>query len=61
MEFEQLVKEVFSNIKGERLMDELNRMYVQRMSYVTGNSPEETAFREGQKDIVLFLNQLLEN
>jgi hypothetical protein len=61
MEFEQLVKEVFSNIRGERLMDELNKMYVQRMSYVTGNSPEETAFREGQKDVVLFLNQLLEN
>jgi hypothetical protein len=61
MEFEQLVKEVFSNIRGEKLMDELNKMYVQRMSYVTGNSPEETAFREGQKDVVLFLNQLLEN
>ena len=61
MEFEQLVKEVFSNMKGEQLIDELNKMYVQRMSYITGNSPEETAFREGQKDIVLFLNQLLEN
>lgn len=60
MELEQLVKATLSNKNGEQLMHDLNRMYVHRMSYVTGNTPEETAFREGQRDIVLFLNQLLE-
>lgn len=61
MEFEQRVKAVFHNMNGELLLEELDKMYIQRMSYQSGNTPEETAFREGQRDVILFIKQLTEN
>ena len=60
---EDLVKIALSNPRGDALLDELERMYVYRTSM---NDEGEVnthvmAFKEGQRDIVLRLRQILED
>jgi len=60
-QFEDLILAVFSNQNGDKLMAELELMYLDRPSYVEGMVQEfdEVAFREGQRSIILKLKSIL--
>ena len=51
-EVAKLFKDTFSNDIGEKCLDYLKATFVDRPVYRTGQSYEETAFREGQRDII---------
>lgn len=54
-------KEVFfMSEPGQRVWRELQDEFYHRMSFVHGNSPEDTAFYEGQRAVVIFIAQKLE-
>lgn len=41
---------------GKSILDELNRIFYNRPSHVKGESALDTAFREGQRAVVAFIN-----
>ncbi|MCP3870620.1 MAG: hypothetical protein GY703_21515 [Gammaproteobacteria bacterium] len=55
-----LIKAVFANQKGEQLLAFWEKVYGERLSYEVGNTPEQTAFNEGERAFLLSINQLLE-
>ena len=53
-------KVLFSSNDGKIVMDDLaKRFYL--ASPVFSNDPYETAFRDGQRTVVLFMNQLMQD
>lgn len=56
----QLIRNVFSNQNGEKLLAMWKTIYGDRRSYNPGNTPETTAFFEGQRDFYLNLIHTLE-
>lgn len=42
---------------GERILDGITTMYMMRSSHVAGD-PYETAFREGERSVAMYLIQL---
>lgn len=55
----ELVKAVFSNPNGDKLMDFWEEMLGDQMSYIAGNTPEQTAFNEGKRSFYLALKFML--
>ena len=55
-----LVKTVFSNPNGEKLLAIWKSVYGDRQSYEPGNTPEDTAFFEGQRAMYLSIMQMIE-
>jgi len=49
---EKLFKATFSTPNGKKCLTHLKKVYVDRAIYRTGQTFEETAFREGQANIV---------
>lgn len=47
-----LIQTVFSNDQGRKLMDHWQTMFVKRISFHPDNTPEQTAFLEGQRYII---------
>jgi len=45
----ELIKTVFSNDQGLKLLDYWNEYYCKRISHYPDNSPQHTAFMEGQR------------
>ena len=45
-------KDVFDNTNGKKLLESLRETFVDRPIFRQGATFEETAFREGQRDIV---------
>lgn len=56
----ELIKGVFSNQQGEQLMEFWQKVYGERISYERENTPEQTAFNEGERNFYLSIKQLLE-
>ena len=57
--FEEAVKKVFGNKHGQELIEFLVDAYVFRASFVQGQV-DSTAFREGEKNVVLTLKHLFD-
>ncbi len=55
----ELVKTVFSNPKGEELLEYWNEIYMNRTSFHPENTPEATSFNEGLRAFVLAIHSLL--
>lgn len=49
----ELVKTVFSNASGEKLLALWKTYYADRISYDPLNTPEQTAYREGERAFFL--------
>ena len=56
----ELIKTVFANTHGEQLMAFWGKVYGARASYEPGQSPEQTAFNEGERAFYLNIKYLLE-
>ena len=56
-----LIKSVFSNQNGGKLMELWQQVYGNRRSFSPGQTPEVTAFFEGQRDFYLFILNTLED
>lgn len=58
---EQQVREALGNPRGDELMDELQKTYGDRISYQEGLSPEDVAFREGERSLFMTFKRILED
>jgi hypothetical protein len=58
---EDAVKLALGNPKGDELMEELRKQYGDRISYHPDMTPEEVAFREGERNIYLTFKTILED
>ena len=52
-EVTKLYKDVFKNDNGKKCLEHLQATFVDRAVFKQGLTFEETAFREGQRDIVM--------
>lgn len=59
-QYQQLVKEVFGNDKGEKLLALWKDVYGLRPSYVEGINTEEVIAREGERRFVLVLLSIMQ-
>ena len=57
-ELRQLYRTVLMSEDGEKVLEDLSARYGLWKSSYTPNS-DETAFREGQRDVVLFLHNFI--
>ena len=55
-----LIKTVFSNVNGEKLLDVWRKIYIERSSYEPGRSVEDGIYFEGQRSMVISILQMLE-
>jgi len=53
-----LVKTVFGNPNGEKLLAIWRKVYIERPSYVPGQPIEDCAFYEGQRSQILAIIQM---
>ena len=60
-EYEELIRNVFSNQQGEKLLDMWQNMYGDQLSFVQGLSSEDVAFNEGHRAFYLVIKRSLEN
>ncbi len=59
-ELRQVYKTVFTSEDGERVLEDLDaRFGLWKTSYPPNS--DETAFREGQRDVVLFLHNIMKD
>jgi len=54
----ELYKEVFTSVQGERILEDLGVRFCEHSSTFSVN-PNETAYREGQRTVVLFIKSML--
>jgi hypothetical protein len=59
-ELRQTYRSVLMSEDGEKVLEDLGARFGLWKSSFTPNS-DETAFREGQRDVVLFLNSMTKN
>ena len=59
--YEEQIDQVFGNKNAEWLLEEWQRMYGDRQSYYPDATPEEVAFREGERSFYLTIKGILEN
>lgn len=59
MQYPQLIKSVFHTQAGDKLRRQWDKMYRERLSFQPGMSPEEVAFREGQRSLVQEIEDML--
>jgi hypothetical protein len=59
--YEEQIHQVFGNKKAEWLLEEWQKMYGDRMSYFADLTPEEVAFREGERSFYLTIKGIIEN
>lgn len=55
-----LLRTVFSNDQGRKILDIWKVNYGDRLSFYAGNTPEETAFREGERSFYQHIINMLE-
>ena len=60
-EYDQLIKEVFSNAKGQDLLDRWQLIYGDMIPFAEGTTHAESAFRDGQRAFFLMLKGIVEN
>jgi len=61
LSYSELVQAVFSNDKGQQLMEHWQRMYGDQISFIEGVSPEGVAHNEGYRAFYLQIKGILEN
>jgi hypothetical protein len=61
LNYEELIKAVFSNRHGDELMALWQKMYGDSLSYVQGLSSEDVAFNEGHRALFLNIKYILED
>tara|TARA_R100001463_G_scaffold32675_2_gene73055 strand:+ start:2725 stop:2949 length:225 start_codon:yes stop_codon:yes gene_type:complete len=54
----ELYKELFTTVQGERVLDDLGMRFCEHSSTFSSD-PHETAYREGQRTVVLFIKSML--
>tara|TARA_R100000149_G_scaffold64376_1_gene36306 strand:- start:262 stop:486 length:225 start_codon:yes stop_codon:yes gene_type:complete len=54
----ELYKEVFTSVQGERILEDLGVRFCEHSSTFSVD-PNETAYREGQRTVVLFIKSML--
>ena len=54
----ELYKEVFTSVQGERVLEDLGVRFCEHSSTFSVD-PNETAYREGQRTVVLFIKAML--
>ena len=54
----ELYKEVFTSVQGERILEYLGVRFCEHSSTFSVD-PNETAYREGQRTVVLFIKSML--
>ena len=54
----ELYKEVFTSIQGELILEDLGVRFCEHSSTFSVD-PNETAYREGQRTVVLFIKSML--
>ena len=59
--YEEQIDVVFGNKNAEWLLEEWQKMYGDRLSYFADLTPEEVAFREGERAFYLHIKGILEN
>lgn len=50
----QIYRDLFQSKSGEEVLLELTKLFYDRISYTPGDS-HETAFREGQRQVITFI------
>lgn len=60
-EYLSLIFQVFTTRKGKLLLDVLEDQFIYRKSYNEGDDFATTAFRDGQRDIILSIINHIEN
>lgn len=56
---EELIKIVFSNPSGRKLLDIWKKSFINAPSYAPGASGKEMAFREGRRDLCLVIYNIV--
>lgn len=54
----ELYKEIFTSVQGERILEDLGVRFCEH-STTFSVDPNETAYREGQRTVVLFIEAML--
>ena len=54
----ELYKEVFTSVQGERILEDLGVRFCEHSSTFSVDT-NETAYREGQRTVVLFIKSML--
>ena len=54
----ELYKEVFTSVQGEQILEDLGVRFCEHSSTFSVD-PNETAYREGQRTVVLFIKSML--
>ena len=54
----ELYKEVFTSVQGERVLEDLGLRFCEHSSTFSADA-NETAYREGQRTVVLFIKSML--
>ncbi len=54
----ELYKEVFTSVQGQRILEDLGVRFCEHSSTFSVD-PNETAYREGQRTVVLFIKSML--
>jgi len=57
----KLIKGTFDTALGHKLLDHLEKVFVDRSIYQPGQTHEETAYRQGQADVIKQLRKELNN
>ena len=58
---QELIRAVFGNPKGKKLLEMWYFLYVERLSYLPANTAEQTAFMEGQRSFPLAIKAIMES
>lgn len=58
-EYQRLIKTVFGNGNGEKLLDMWQDVYGDLASYIPGMDPQEVAYREGGRAFYIFIKQVM--
>jgi hypothetical protein len=55
-----IVKELFSSAEGKKVLEDLETRFSYKSSTFVPNS-DETIYREGQRSVVVFINNMIED
>ena len=59
--YEEQILRLFDNKNAEWLLEEWQKMYGDRPSYFPDATPEEVAYREGERSFYLTIKGIIEN
>lgn len=60
-EINKLIKGTFGTELGRRLANHLKTQFVDRPVYIPGHTHDETAYREGQRNVIMQILKEIEN